>query len=31
MECGEQSMTVAGMKGMQPLFVSSWDLDSQVS
>ena len=31
MECGEQSVTMAGMKEMQLLSVSSWDLDNQVS
>ena len=31
MECGEQSVTMAGMKEMQLLSVSSWGLDNQVS
>ena len=31
MECGEQSVTMAGMKEMQLLSVSSWDLGNQVS
>ena len=30
MEYGEQSVTMAGMKEMQLLSVSSWDLDNQV-
>ena len=30
MECGEQSVTMAGMKEMQLLSVSSWGLDNQV-